>query len=414
MRRLVVRTLRALVTAWILAASPTLAQPTLRYIGHQAIATTGFDGTRIGGLSGIDYDPMSGTYHAISDERSSSARHFTLQLDIAKFAPDGSGDGVRLTGVYRLRGKDGRPFAERSVDAESLRVDPRAARLFWASEGNPGIGVAPSVRETTLAGELIRTLLPPAKYVPRGGRGVRGNLAFESLTLSTDGARVIAATESALRQDGAPATLAAGSPCRVLVWDRASGRALHEYVYVIDPVARSPLLPGAVAMNGLSELLALDAQRMIALERSYSVGAGFTIRLYLTSFAGATDVRGIDTLTGATYSPMRKRLLLDLAAPQADRPAPAERAAPHATPEHAPPIDNYEGVTLGPRLPNGNRTLVLVSDDNFSAMQRTLFIAFELLDDAPKDAAAGEFPPMAKRKALRADQSAKTDRPALQ
>ena len=39
------------------------------------------------------------------------------------------------------------------------------------------------------------------------------------------------------------------------------------------------------------------------------------------------------------------------------------------------PIDNVEGITLGPRLPDGRRAVVLVSDDNFNPAQTTQFIA---------------------------------------
>lgn len=394
--------------ACLLAALPALAQPALRYLGYQTLPTTQYQGTRIGGLSGIDFDPVSDTYYAISDERTVDARYLTLRLDLAKFTRDGLGDGVRITGAYRLRDLDGRAFAPRSVDAESIRVDHRRARLYWANEGNPGVAAPPSVREMTLAGEPVRALQLPAKYVPRGARGVRSNLAFESLTLTPDDSRVIAATESALRQDGAPATLGAGSPCRVPVWDRASGRLLSEYVYLIDPVAKPALLPGGVAMNGLSELLALDVRRMIALERSYSVGAGFTVRLYLTSFAGATDVSTLDALAGAPFTPMGKQLLLDLSSPMNDR------SAPPGAREAALPIDNYEGIALGPRLPSGHRSLVLVSDDNFSGMQRTLFLAFELIDDEPDRAQS--VPPIAVKHgpARRGPTPARTDMPAMQ
>ena len=33
------------------------------------------------------------------------------------------------------------------------------------------------------------------------------------------------------------------------------------------------------------------------------------------------------------------------------------------------PPDNWEGLTIGPRLSDGRSTLVLVSDDNFSPLQ---------------------------------------------
>ncbi len=43
-------------------------------------------------------------------------------------------------------------------------------------------------------------------------------------------------------------------------------------------------------------------------------------------------------------------------------------------------LDNTEGMTWGPVLPNGNRSLVFISDDNFSARQITQLLAFEFLE----------------------------------
>ena len=42
------------------------------------------------------------------------------------------------------------------------------------------------------------------------------------------------------------------------------------------------------------------------------------------------------------------------------------------------PLDNVEGMTFGPRLPDGRRSVVLVSDDNFAASQFTQFLLFAL------------------------------------
>ena len=41
-------------------------------------------------------------------------------------------------------------------------------------------------------------------------------------------------------------------------------------------------------------------------------------------------------------------------------------------------LDNVEGITLGPKLPDGRQVVVLVTDDNFSAEQMTQFYAFAL------------------------------------
>ncbi len=60
--------------------------------------------------------------------------------------------------------------------------------------------------------------------MPMGLSGIYGNLAFESLAISTDGKTLFAATENALAQDGAKASLEAGSPSRVIGFDIASGQ----------------------------------------------------------------------------------------------------------------------------------------------------------------------------------------------
>jgi hypothetical protein len=41
-------------------------------------------------------------------------------------------------------------------------------------------------------------------------------------------------------------------------------------------------------------------------------------------------------------------------------------------------LDNLEGMALGPRLPDGTQSLLLVSDDNFSNSQLTQFLLFRL------------------------------------
>ena len=42
------------------------------------------------------------------------------------------------------------------------------------------------------------------------------------------------------------------------------------------------------------------------------------------------------------------------------------------------PIDNIEGMTFGPPLPDGRSTLVVVSDNNFSPFQFTQFVVLAL------------------------------------
>src|SRR5579871_2282134 len=60
----------------------------LSYIGQQIVPhETRFNGTVVGGLSSLDYNPRTGRYLAISDDRSKKnpARFYELSLDLARF-----------------------------------------------------------------------------------------------------------------------------------------------------------------------------------------------------------------------------------------------------------------------------------------------------------------------------------------
>ncbi|MGH3048168.1 MAG: esterase-like activity of phytase family protein, partial [Gaiellaceae bacterium] len=120
--------------------------------------------------------------------------------------------------------------------------------------------------------------------------------------------------------------------------------------------------PTNFAVNGLVELLPLNNQFLLSMERSFSVGApgtGNTIKLYIVALPGATNVNGLHSLAGAheRVRPARKTLLLDLDA-------------------LGIPLDNVEGMAFGPDLPDGRRSLLLVSDNNFSPIQFTQFLLF--------------------------------------
>ncbi|WP_416981825.1 esterase-like activity of phytase family protein [Streptomyces sp. T028] len=314
-------------------------------------------GMPFGGLSGIDYDPRTHTYAAISDDRSENgkARFYTLRLPLAggHFAVD---EPV-VDGLTVLADTTGQPFATKAVDPEAIRWTPGGGSLLWTSEGASNAGQPAFVRETSPSGGYVRELPLPQAYAPVRSAsgtltaGVRGNQALEGLALSPDGRKVVTVTENALVQDGPAASLTTGSPSRLLVSDRRTGRPEAEYVYGVDPVSDAPTAPLPPPVNtmssdrGVSEILALSRTDYLTVERSFASGVGFAIRLYWTTTRGATDVRGEDALSG-TERHMRKKLLFDFTASGTD-------------------ADNVEGITWGPNLPDGSRSLVLVSDDNF-------------------------------------------------
>ena len=98
----------------------------------------------------------------------------------------------------------------------------------------------------------------------------------------------------------------------------------------------------------------------LSLERSKSP-LGFNAQIFQMTTAGATDTSQIASLKGSLngIEPVKKRLLLNLN-------------------ELGIPLDNLQGMTFGPRLPDGTQSLLIVSDDDFNDEQVTQFLLFRL------------------------------------
>ena len=337
--------------------------PGLQFLGQAIVATgTTFAGTTVGGLSSITYDRKRGVYYAISDDQS-NVRFYTLTLGVS----DGSltnGD-VLFTGVTTFKDQNGQPFAAQTVDPEGL-VLTKAGTLIATSEGFSNRLIDPWIREFSLAGNQLRALTVPSPFLPNatGTRGVRLNLGFESAGVPPNGRFVYSATENALVQDGPAAGTTARSPARLLRYNLRTGKLDRQWLYWTEPIAESPVPPTNFAVNGIVEVLPLNNEHLLTMERSFSVGApdtGNTIKLFQVKVAGATNVNGADSLAGRLDSirPVQKTLLLDLDT-------------------LGIPLDNVEGLTLGPKLPDGRQSLVLVSDNNFAAAQFTQFLLFAI------------------------------------
>lgn len=327
------------------------------------------EGTTAGGLSGIDYDPIRGEYLLISDDRSDLApvRYYTARWPSPQAAPPES------TGVVQLQRPGGGPWPSRRnavdglpvPDPEALRLRPATNTLLWTSEGDVARGFGPALYESARDGRFLREFRMPAMFQPDPAkrRGPRDNLTFEGVSLTPDGRFAWLAMENALIQDGPePAVGAAGGPCRFTRIDLETGQPDRQIAYVPDAIPLRPLVPGSYADNGVSEILMLDADRMLVLERAYATGRGNSLRLYEIDTRAASDVLAVDALAPGNHRPAAKTLVADFAALGLSR------------------LDNTEGMCWGPPLPGGRRMLVVVSDDNFNPLQITQFAAFEYAD----------------------------------
>jgi len=365
-----------------LAPSPT-SLPTgsgpgndrLTVLGVESLGVVAFEtgfvfaDTEVGGLSGITYDSTRDVYYVLTDDRSETnpARFYEVAIDIGDDVLE-EGD-ISFLAVTTLLDQGGSPFASRSIDPEGIALSPEG-NLYISTEGDADADppINPFVNEFNLTGKQTGGLPLPDKFLPDGEEifGVRDNLAFESLTITPDQQFLYTASESALAQDGPVSDLERESPSRILRYSLDRAQPAEEVVYVTGAIPAAPDPLDAFSDNGLVELAALDNDgTLLALERSFAVGVGNTIRLYEVLAQGATEVSGIDDLfdedTGqpVDYDPVERHLLVDF-------------ADMGLTP------DNVEGMTLGPRLSDGRPTLILVSDNNFNADQVTQFIVLAL------------------------------------
>ncbi|WP_332878629.1 esterase-like activity of phytase family protein [Massilia sp. S19_KUP03_FR1] len=358
------------------AAPPGLgAGARLRFIGEQRIAhQQPFQGTLVGGLSGIDYDARRGSWVMASDDR---AEHGAARFYSAHFDLDATAfRAVTFDAVHAFMQPDGSAYpspasarkpGDAVPDIEAIRVDPDDGSIWYTSEGNGPYGMAPFVRQAHPDGAWRTSLPMPARFCLDASQatGPRSNLSFEGLAFAPDGRSLWLAMEAPLLQDGALADTTHGALTRLSQFDR-TGQMLAQYAYPLDAV-QALAAPGRFSDNGVADLLMIDAHTMLVLERSGvqdSTGVfRFYIRLYIADLAGADDIRGRAALAGAGVRPMRKRLLLNLNASGLER------------------VDNIEGMAWGPLLAHGRRSLVLVSDDNFSASQVTQLLAYEVRQD---------------------------------
>lgn len=345
---------------------------TLTLVGQFSIPALGrfppVVGLPFGGISGLTTRDAGRELYGISDARR-GGRIYQFALDGLEGSPR-----VTTTSVVSLSMAPG----DDTPDHEGIALLPDGTFAVSAEGTGREPRLPPSINVYGRHGDFVRRLLVPAKFVPEPTgsvtRGARGNAGFESLTLSPDGERLFTAAETALIQDGDPATFDAGTRTRILEYGgrRGTFEPAREFAYDLEPVQKPPFTPSA-SINGLVELLALNRTTLLALERGYvenkdnPARSRSRIRLYRITLTGATDVSPLESLKGhPEVVPVTKTLLMDLSEVQG------------LSGELAPSLDNFEGMAFGPRLPDGRASLILVSDDNFSEAQRTWFLLFAI------------------------------------
>ncbi|CAN5232719.1 esterase-like activity of phytase family protein [soil metagenome] len=309
-------------------------------------------GTRVGGLSGIDYH--DGLYYLVSDHPG-NPRFYKAEIQIS----GRSIDTVIINEVVTLD-RSAPFFRDHHLDLESIRYDEEREEILIASEGSIQNKKDPAIFFIKPDGEYVSHFQLPAYFLSTGEQKPRNNGVFEGLAKSMDGAGYWAGMELPLEKDGSkPKLFPTKSPVRITYFDKDSGLAQRQFVMQLEHITKIPWLYFAV--NGLTELLEYAPNKFLVLERAFSAGHGSngnTVRIFDVDAENATNTLQAENLRKIKYREAHKNLVFDF------------KSVKKQLRENI--IDNLEGMTFGPDLPNGNKTLLLVSDDNFSSLGRQI------------------------------------------
>ena len=288
----------------------------LRWRGGLALSAR--DSRTFGGWSALRTSDDGKKLWAISDE----GAWLTASL---RYDSRGHLSGIADGRIGPLRGEDGKPLrAKRDADAESLARLPDGSWLVGFEQRHRILRYPPGEEPT--GGGLAGVPMPVA--APPGLERAPSNGGLEAMVATADGTLVLITEELS----DAPGTVV-GWTGR---WTAAGARDWASFRYV---PAAGGFRPTAIAT--------LPDGDFVVLERAYSLWQGVRIRVM--------RIRGGQIAPGASV--VGEEL--------------AKLASPNA-------VDNFEGVATG-RGSRGETLLWLLSDDNFSPLQRTLLLMFELL-----------------------------------
>ena len=303
--------------------------------------------------SGVYPDPLSGityagsnSYYAVADNGATYGLYTcTINLSedgktISSFQIATTNDAVKPSGTS---------------DLEGVAYDPSSGNVWLADESRK------TIKEYTADGAVVQTL-----DIPNVMKNNASNYGFESLTISGDGLTLWTCNEEALTVDGDRSSYSAGTTVRLVKYTRATVRDRFElaamYPYTTEKWTYQYNYSDK-ARCGVADLCALPDGSLLVLERELSFSSTSSLSIYLgASILGwkiyhvanpdqATDVKDYASLQDGIWAKEIKTLLA-------------------SDGDDLTTYGNFEGICLGPRLSNGNLSVLLISDSGDGWSQR--------------------------------------------
>lgn len=331
-----------------------------------------YKNTTVGGLSGIDYDVENNLYYFICDDRSEKnpARFYTARI----FLGENRIDSLVFTGIQNMLQRNGNSYPNSKQnrflvpDPEAMRYNPKTKELVWSSEGErivkqgDTVLIDPSVLIIQANGNYIDSFILPANmHMNTVEKGPRRNSVFEGIAFADNFKTLYVSVEEPLYEDGPQADVTDNNAfIRINKFNTSTKKAVAQYAYKLDPVAYAAKPESEFKINGVPDILSIGNNKLMVIERSFSTGRlPCTIKLFIADLNGASDITNITLKENKDFIPAKKTLLLNM-----------DNLGIYT--------DNIEGVTFGPVLPNGHKTLLFIADNNFNPLEKSQVLLFEI------------------------------------
>ena len=334
----------------------------------------------LGGISAIDRIGQTDEYLALSDRGPNDGavpyqdRVHRLRISIEPNATEPV--RVELLATILLRDIKGRPFVGLASAFDATedcagRLDPEAIRVtkdgtFFVSDE-----YGPRILQFAADGEQRAEVATPDGFhvthaaadedeeIAANSRGRLTNKGMEGLALFGDQA-LAGLMQYPLIQDSKKNAKGKfkGRNCRLFTVN-TDGSDPHQYVYSLDDTGYK-----------LSEILAVDNHRFLAIERDGEAGQAAKFkRITEIDIAGATDIAQLESLPAGdlpqSIRPVKKSTAIDLLDPRFG-----------LNNETMP--EKFEGLCWAKDLPDGRRTLLITVDNDFQTNMPTRVYAFAL------------------------------------
>ena len=337
------------------------------------------DGTphnQFGGISGLERLGDSDEYLALPDRGpKDGAVDYQTRFQRVKIEIDPKQDpvvAVELLGTTLLKDESGRPLVGRSAAfggaGQLQRFDPEGIRasadsVFISDEYGPFMFQFSTDGKLQKRFQLspyltVAKLAPDKKETDLNEVGRQSNGGMEGLAYDSTSGTLVGLMQKPLLQDSVrdEEKKPVGTLCRVVVQGAKSDEQ-RELVYVLENPDYK-----------LSEILSAGENRYLVIERDGESGNDIEYqRIMEIDLTGATDVKGQVALdkdaVGKTIVPVKKRTLIDLLDAKYGLKGPS-------MPE------KIEGLTWGPKLADGRRTLIVSVDNDFVTENDSLFYVF--------------------------------------